>query len=140
MTMTLEQANQIIEASLNEASCRGAAPLAVVVVDAGGHPIALRRQDGASFFRTDIAGAKAWTVVSMATSSRDIADLAEARPQFAGSLFAISGGRIAAAAGGVPILASDGVLLGAIGISGDTSDVDEAIARKGIAASPLETR
>lgn len=137
MTLTLKAAEAIIDGALAEAAKRDLKPLTVVVLDAGGHAVALKRQDGATFLRADVATAKAWTALGLG-SSRAFADMAAERPQFASSLTAITGGRMAPAAGGV-LVTSAGAIVGAVGISGDVSDNDEAAALAGIAAAGLES-
>jgi uncharacterized protein GlcG (DUF336 family) len=110
----------------------------VVVLDAGGHDLALKRQDGAGILRSDIARGKAWGALGMGFSSRELAARAQKVPTFFGALAAVSGGRLVPAAGGVLIYDEARNLLGAIGISGDTSDRDEDCAIRGITAAGLE--
>lgn len=137
MTITLDQADGLVVAALGEARARGAKPLAVIVVDAGGHPAAFRREDGASLFRFDIAKAKAVGALGMGANTRDIAARASSNPVFFTTVAIISGGQLALSPGGVLIRDENGVLLGAIGISGDTGDEDEACAMAAIAAVGL---
>lgn len=135
--LSLEQATTIARATLERARARGSKPLAVAVLDAGGHIKVVQRDDGASILRTDIAVAKAWGAVAMGTSSREVAAMAAERPQFVASLGALTGGRVAPAAGGLPIRDPEGAIVGAAGASGDTSDVDEECVRYGIEAAGL---
>lgn len=114
------------------AQAHGLKPLSVVVLDAGGHVIAAVREDGATMLRFDIARAKAWTALGLGADSRSYQDLAEARPHFAASLNGITGGRMAAAAGGVLIRSGDAII-GAVGASGDTPDNDERACQAGTA-------
>lgn len=129
--MTLDHAEALITASRAEAKAKGMKPLAIVVLDAGGHLVAAAREDGATMLRTDIASAKAWTAIGLGSSSRAFQEMAEARPNFAASLGSISAGRMAPAAGGV-LIKSGAATIGAIGISGDTPDNDELAARAGL--------
>lgn len=136
MTLRRSEAMRIIDGALAHALSAGAAPMAVVVVDAGGHPVAYAREDGASFFRHDIALAKATGAIGMGTDTRSLADKAKANPAFFGSLSQVVGGRIAYSPGGV-VIRRDGSLIGAVGVSGDTGEMDEAAAHAGLAAAGL---
>jgi uncharacterized protein GlcG (DUF336 family) len=138
-TLTLEQASAIVEGALakgRETECK---PLTVAVLDAGGHLKALKREDGSSILRPQIAMGKAWGALGMGMSSRALGALAEARPSFVVGLMAASEGRMVTSAGGVLVCAADGEVLGAVGITGDTSDKDEVCALAGIAAAGLRT-
>lgn len=133
----LAQAETIIRVALEHAAAQNMAPLAVMVLDAGGHPLALARQDGASPFRADIARAKAMGAIGMGVGSRTLATRAGRNPSFFAALGPVLAGQMVPAAGGVLIRNADGALLGAVGVSGDTSDLDEACALAGIAAVGL---
>lgn len=135
--LTLAQAEALAVETLRHARATGAAPLAVAVLDAGGHVVVVKREDGAGILRVEIAAAKAYGALGMGMSSREIAERAERQPTFFTSLAAVAGGRLAPAAGGVLVRDADGTLLGAVGVSGDVSDVDEACALAGIAAAGL---
>ncbi|MET0366093.1 MAG: heme-binding protein [Sphingobium sp.] len=137
MTISLVQARAIIDGALAEARHRKAQPLAVVVLDAGAHPVAFAREDGASLFRFDIARAKATGALGMGADTRVIAARAAQNPVFFQSVVAVTGGQIALSPGGILIRATDGTLVGAVGISGDTGDCDEACAGAGILAADL---
>jgi uncharacterized protein GlcG (DUF336 family) len=135
--LTLAQAEALATGTLRHARATGAAPLAVAVLDPGGHVIVVKREDGAGILRVEIATAKAYGALGMGMSSREIAARAESQPAFFTSLAAVTGGRLAPAAGGVLVRDAGGSLLGAAGVSGDTSDVDEACVLAGIAAAGL---
>ena len=135
--LTLDNANAIIAAALAEGARRGLKPLSVIVLDPGGHPIAFQRQDGASTLRFQIAAGKAGGALALGFSSRKVEEAAAARPSFIGSLGPISPHGVVPAAGGVIIIGGDGQPIGAVGITGDTSDNDEACALAGIAAAGL---
>ena len=137
MSLSLQQAEALADATLARARELGAAPVAVVVPDAGGHPIVVKREDRAGILRVDIATAKAYGSLGMGMSSREVGERAERQPAFFTSLAAVTGGRIAPAAGGVLVHSGDGELLGAVGVSGDVSDVDEACALAAVAATGL---
>ncbi len=128
--MALAEAQRALTATLAAAQ---SAPIAAIVLDAGGHPVAFARQDGVSLFRHDIARAKALGAIGMGADSDDIAKRAQANPAFFTSVVVATGGALALSAGGVLIRDADGVILGAIGVSGDTPDIDAACARAGVA-------
>jgi uncharacterized protein GlcG (DUF336 family) len=128
MTMNLKLANHLVNETLQEADRLQLKPLAVVVLDDGGHQVASARQDGCSKLRVAIAHAKASTVISMGVPSRAVAEIASDRPQFVASLSAIAPEGIIPAAGGIPLTGSNGQIIGAVGVSGDTPDNDEAVA------------
>lgn len=133
----LEQANQVIDAAFAHGRTLGLKPLSVTVLDAGGHLIAFQRQDDASILRPQIAIAKASGALAMGVSSRKIADMAAERPSFVASLGTIAPHGVVPAAGGVIVVGPDGAPIGAVGITGDLSDNDEACALAGIAAAGL---
>ena len=136
-TLKLAEAGAIIDAALAEGRKRRLAPLAVAVLDAGGHLIAFKREDGAGFVRFDIANGKAWGALGMGFGTRELAERAAKFPAFVAALSAASQGRMVPSPGGVLIAAADGEVVGAIGISGDIGDNDEACAMAGIAAVGL---
>lgn len=135
--IALDQARTIVSTSLALGREQGLRPLTVVVLDAGGHPIALEREDGAPFGRPAIAIGKAAGALAMGTSSRVLGDMAAERPQFIAALAAAWDGKMIPAAGGVVVRDGAGRVIGAVGISGDTSDKDEELAIAGISAAGL---
>jgi uncharacterized protein GlcG (DUF336 family) len=132
--LTLDKANKIIENAISKARELGLSPLTVVVLDDAGHLKALQREDGASMIRQQIATAKAWGAVNMGVSSRSLAGVAVQRPDFMNALVNIADGKIMPAPGGVLIRDTDNHLIGAVGISGDSSEQDERCAIAGIEA------
>ncbi|WHS58882.1 heme-binding protein [Pseudomonas sp. G2-4] len=114
-----------------------AAPLTVAVLDSGGHLIALQREDGASLLRPHIAIGKAWGAIALGKGSRLLAQDAQQRPAFIAALNSLGQGSVIPAPGGVLIRDQEGNVLGAIGISGDTSDIDEQVAIKAVEAVQL---
>lgn len=136
--LTLETAVRVIDAALARAAELGCAPLTVVVLDAGGHDIALKRQDGAGILRADIARGKAWGALGMGFPSRELAERAQKVPAFFGALASVSQGRLVPAAGGVLIRDPGREVVGSVGISGDTSDRDEDCAIAGVKATGLQ--
>jgi uncharacterized protein GlcG (DUF336 family) len=137
MSLDLHSAKTIIASALSEAATLGFAPLAVVVVDAGGYVKASERQDGASNGRTDIAYAKAFGAITLGIGSRALMARSEAQPSFIVSVNGLLGGRLIPVPGGVLVRDEAGELIGAVGVSGDASDNDERAAVAGIEASGL---
>lgn len=138
--LTLSQANAIIEGALAEAARLQLKPLTVAVLDAGGHLVALQRQDGASNLRPQIAIAKAAGALALGVSSRQIATMAQERPQFVAALASLGAAAatgVVPAAGGVLIRGAGGRIVGAVGVTGDTSDNDELCALAGVSAAGL---
>jgi uncharacterized protein GlcG (DUF336 family) len=133
----LAQANAVVAAALEEGRKLGLRPLTVAVVDAGGHLQALQRQDGASTLRPQIAIAKANGGLALGISSRKIGEMASDRPSFVASLGLIAAYGMVPAAGGVIVVDKEGITIGAVGVTGDTSDNDELCALAGIAAAGL---
>jgi uncharacterized protein GlcG (DUF336 family) len=138
MSLTLAQASIIVDAALKTGRDKNFQPLSVAVLDAGGHLVAFKREDKSGILRFDIAFGKAWGALGMGFGSRTLFERAEKTPMFFTTLAAASGGRVITNPGGVLIRdASDG-LVGAVGISGDTSDNDEACAIAGVVAAGLK--
>jgi uncharacterized protein GlcG (DUF336 family) len=135
--ISLDQANQIITAAFAKGGELGLKPLSVAVLDAGAHLTAFQRQDGSSNLRLQIATGKAAGALAMGMSSRKIGDVAAERPSFVAALGAIATSGVIPAAGGVIVVGPDGVAIGAVGVTGDTSDNDELCALAGIAAAGL---
>jgi uncharacterized protein GlcG (DUF336 family) len=135
--LTLDAASLMVDSALAEARAKGFSPLCVAVLDAGAHLVALKREDGASLMRSQIAIAKATGALGMGYGSRELAKRANAAPVFYSALFAISGGAMAPSPGGVLIRNAEGEVIGAVGISGDTGDADEASAIAGVLAAGL---
>jgi uncharacterized protein GlcG (DUF336 family) len=136
-TLKLAQAETIIDAALAEGRRKNLALLGVAVLDAGGHLIAFKREDGATFLRFELAYGKAWGALGMGFGTRELAERAGKNPAFVGALSAVSQGRMVPSPGGVLITAADGEVVGAVGISGDTGDNDEVCALAGIKAVGL---
>lgn len=126
--ITLDRAEAIVAAARAHGRQLRLKPLSVAVLDAGGHLLAFQREDGASTLRPQIAIAKAAGALALGISSRRIAEMAEERPSFVASLGPIAPHGIVPAAGGVIVVDGGGLAIGAVGITGDTSDNDEACA------------
>jgi uncharacterized protein GlcG (DUF336 family) len=135
--VTLEQASTIIDTALATAHEKGFAALTVVVLDAGGCPVALKREDGSALLRHRIATAKAWGVLGMGEPGRKLRDRAQNNPAFFNVLVELADGNIIPNPGGVIIRDKAGAIVGSVGISGDTGDNDEICAVAGIKAAGL---
>jgi uncharacterized protein GlcG (DUF336 family) len=136
-TLTLVQANKIVEVALAKAREMKIKPLAVAVLDDSGHVKSLQREDGASMFRCEIAVGKAWASVGMGVASRALHQRAKDNPQFFGALAATAQGKFLPQTGAVVIKDKDGNVLGAAGASGGTGEEDEAVCIAGIEAAGL---
>ena len=138
MSVTLAQASAIVDVALKNARDSNLAPLTVAVLDSGGHLVAFKREDKSGILRFDIAFGKAWGALGMGFGSRTLAGRAAKTPQFFTMLAAASHGRMVTNPGGVLIKDASGNIVGACGISGDTSDKDEMCAVAGIEAAGLK--
>ncbi|WP_414475936.1 GlcG/HbpS family heme-binding protein [Microvirga sp. M2] len=136
--LTLKVAQDIINAALDEADRRGLKPLAVVVLDSRGSTKASATQDGTSLLREKVAHGKAFGALGLGLGSRAIFNRAQEQPYFVSAVNAIAGGSLVPVPGGVLIKDSSGETLGAVGISGDSSDNDEACAVVSINAVSLQ--
>ena len=136
MKLTLENASIIVDKALAKAREAKFRPMCVAVLDGGGHLKAMKREDGASILRPQIAIGKAWGAVGMGESSRALTERLKERPSFLGSLSIMSQGKVVPVAGGVLIMDGEEII-GAVGVSGGTADEDEACAIEGIKAAGL---
>jgi len=132
-SVRLDQAEKIIDGALAHAKSVEARPLTVAVLDAGGHLVALKRQDNSGILRPEIAIGKAYGALGFGLGSRA---LSGKNPTFMAAVSAASGGLMVPVPGGVLIRNSEAII-GAVGISGDTSGVDEAAAVAGIEVAGL---
>ena len=135
--ISLDQANTILAGALKERGALGLKPISIAVLDSGGHLVAFARQDGSSNLRPQIATAKASGALALGVSSRAIGEMAIERPTFVNAAAGLNPAGIVPAAGGVLIRNADGQVIGAVGVTGDTSDNDEKYALAGIAAAGL---
>ncbi len=135
--LALEQAQTIIATALRHGADQKLQPLAVVVLDARGVLKAYAAQDGTSLRRAEIAQGKAHGALSLGIGSRALAKRAAASPHFIAAVTHAVGGSLIPVPGGVLIRTADRDIIGAVGISGDNSDNDEAAAIAGITAAGL---
>ena len=136
-SLALDAAARIVDAAIAARRKENLLPLAVAVLDSGGNLVAFKREDGCGVLRFDIAFGKAWAALGMGIPTRLIRDRMAQRPVFQNALAAASGGRFIPVPAGVLILDGAGNAIGAVGISGDTSDKDEYCAITGIRAAGL---
>ena len=137
--ITLRQATTIVETALQKGRETGCAPLAVAVLDAGGHLKAFAREDGAGILRPQIALGKAWGALGMGVGSRAFAKRLADNPQqhsFFTALNAMSDGRVVPVPGGVLVRDAADAVIGAVGISGDVSDTIGRIVSGNPAGNP----
>jgi len=136
--LTLAQASTMVDKALEHGRGAKFKPLTVAVLDAGGHLMAFKREDGSSILRPQIAQGKAWGTLGMGFGGREFARRAAGGgATFLTSLMVASEGKVIPNAGGVLIRDAEKNILGAVGISGDTSENDEACAVAGIKAAGL---
>jgi uncharacterized protein GlcG (DUF336 family) len=127
MTLTLTHAQSIIQDCLEWRKAQGLKPLTVAILDGARSLIALAREDGTSNLRPEIAQGKARGAVAMGLGSRTLYERAKVEPFFIQAMSALSDGSLVPVAGGV-LIKHDGLIIGAVGITGDNSDNDEACA------------
>lgn len=135
--LPLDQASTIIETAITKGREANLKPLTVVVLDLGGQMIAMKREDGSGIIRQEIALGKAYGALGLGINSRIIFEKMTERPTFLAAIAAASGGRVVPVPSGVLIKNADGKVIGAVGISGDTSDKDEYAAIEGVKAAGL---
>ncbi len=136
--LTLKKAQSIVKTALATAREKNMKPLAIVVMDERGALKALAAEDGSSLKRSEIAIGKAHGSVALGLGSRTINKMALERPHFMAAASHVIGGSMIPVPGGVLIRDMKGNLLGAVGVSGDTSDNDEIAAMAGIEAAGLK--
>jgi len=136
--LTLDVASRIVDKAIEKRRELGFVPLTVAVLDAGGWLKVLKREDNSSLLRPEIALGKAWGVLGMGFGGRELQRRAARAPAFFNALSDMSGGRMVPVPGGVLIRSEKGVILGSVGISGDTSENDEICAVYGIRSAGLK--
>jgi len=137
--ITLDQANRIIEAILKrgvELDCR---PMSAVVVEPGCVVKAFQKEDGSSMIRFEMAYGNAYAALALGRSSTLVRVRQEEKPDFMRFLIAASDDKLFPEGGGMLIRDTDGEVIGAVGVTGDTEDRDEELAAHGIHAAGLKT-
>lgn len=135
--LSLSEAVTIIEHAFECAEKLKLKPIAVAVLNAGGQLKAFAGQDGCSILRPQIAHGKAYGALALGMGSRAMDEMARERPHFMSALNGLAGGALVPVPGGVLIKSAAGAVMGAVGVTGDTSDNDEACAVAGIEAASL---
>lgn len=133
--LTLTAAQTILAAALKAGRDKNLKPLSVVVYDARGALRAAASEDGTSLKRAEIAMGKAYGALCLGVGSRALHKMALDRPYFVAAATHAVGGQLVPVPGGVLVKDAQGLVLGAVGISGDTSDNDEMAAAAGIEAA-----
>ncbi|WP_142848647.1 heme-binding protein [Telmatospirillum sp. J64-1] len=132
MSLTLSSADAIVDKALQTGREKGFQPLTVVVLDAGGQIKVLKREDNASLLRPEIAIGKAWGALGLGFGGRELARRAAKMPAFMNAASDLAGGKMVPVPGGVLIRDKDGMIVGAVGVTGDLSENDELCAVAGI--------
>lgn len=135
--VALTVASRIVDGALAHARDVGMPPMTVSVLDCAGRLVAMKREDGSSLMRPEIAHAKAWGALAMGMGSRGLAERAAGFPAFITSMTTLAAGNLVPVPGGVLLRGGDGELLGAVGVSGANPDQDEACALQGAKAAGL---
>ena len=138
-TVTLDQAERIIDAILARGREFDFRPLAVVVTDTGAHVIAFKKEDGSAMLRFEMGLGKAYAALALGRSSSLVRERAEERPLFVNYLVGASGGQLFAEGGGMLIRNAQCEVIGAVGVTGETEARDEELAAHGIRAIGLKT-
>ena len=133
--LTLDHARAIIATARAKGREMGLKPLSVLVLDAGGHPLAFEREDGSAPGRFAVAEGKAYGAVMLGMGGRAQLARAEQQPFFMAAMNGAFGGRVVPVPGGVLVRDGEGRVIGAVGVTGDTSDNDAAAATAGIEAA-----
>ena len=137
MGVSLRKARTIIRKTLEKGHEMELKPLSVVVLDAGGHVIAFEREDGASPGRFAIAHGKAYGSVMLGMAGTAQMQRAEAQAYFMAAVNGVYGGQVVPVPGGVLLRDRKGEVIGAVGVTGDTSDNDAIAAMTGIESAGL---
>lgn len=137
MEISLAQAREIIRAALETGAAQGMNPLSVAVLDAGGNLQAFERSDGAAPGRFEIAFGKAYGCVMLGMAGTAQMARAEAQAYFIAAAGAAFGGRLIPVPGGILVRDSAGAVIGAVGVTGDSSDNDVIAGKAGIEAVGL---
>src|ERR1043166_3479917 len=136
--LTLDVARKILDSALAKSVEKKLKPLVVTVLDSRGCVKITAAQDGTSLLRSEIAHGKAFGALAMGMGSRALFQRAQEQAYFIGAVNTLAQGRMVPVPGGVLMHDAGGALIGAVGVSGDTSDNDEICAIAGIEAAGLK--
>lgn len=137
MAISLAKARIIIAEALTKGRELGLKPLSVVVLDSGGHVKAFEREDGASPGRFAIAHGKAYGSIMLGLGGTAQMQRAESQAYFMDAINGLFAGRVVPVPGGVLVRNDAGEVIGAVGVTGDSSDNDAIVAVGGIEAAGL---
>ncbi|RUR55032.1 GlcG/HbpS family heme-binding protein [Vreelandella populi] len=137
VVLTRAQAKAILEGATAQAREADLPPLTLVVLDGGGHLVAAEREDGCAPLRFPVAQGKAYAALGIGIASGVVGERNNERSAFLASVAAASQGHFVPVAGGVPILDNDNCVIGAVGVSGASSNEDQQAAIAGIEAAGL---
>lgn len=135
--INLRKARTVIRKALEKGRALELKPLSVVVLDAGGHVIAFEREDGASPGRFGIAHGKAYGAVMLGIPGTAQMARAEAQAYFMAAMNGVYGGKVVPVPGGILLRDKRGAVIGAVGVTGDTSDQDVVAGMAGVEAAGL---
>ena len=142
-SLTLANAQAIVTAALAAPRSSPPRPIAIAVCDAGGHPLALAREAEAPPLLAHIAMAKAFTCVAYGKATADLAIVADDYPTWFNGISRTAqssmGMPLIGSKGGVMIRDASGQVIGAVGVAGETGELDDAIAKRGVAAAGCTT-
>ena len=131
------KARMIIRKTMAKSDEMGFKPLSVVVLDTGGHVKAFERSDGAAPGRFAIAHGKAYGSVMLGMAGTAQMTRAEQQAYFMAAVNGVFGGQVIPVPGGILLRDKRGDVIGAVGVTGDTSDNDVIAAIAGIDAAGL---
>lgn len=137
MSITLEQANKIIDAIIKRGAELNCRPMSAIVVEPGCIPKAFQKEDGASMVRFEMAYGKCWASLALGRDSSLVKVRHEESPSFTGFLIKSSGDKLFPEGGGMLIRNDNGDVIGAVGVTGDTERKDHELALHGIRAAGL---
>ncbi|CRK74588.1 MULTISPECIES: GlcG/HbpS family heme-binding protein [Nereida] len=136
--ISIRKARQIIKGTFAKGREMELKPLSVIVLDAGGHVKAFEREDGAAPGRFAIAQGKAYGAVMLGMAGTAQMARAEQQAYFMAAVNGVYGGQVVPVPGGVLVRDKKGAVIGAVGVTGDTSDNDAEAALAGLALAQLE--
>jgi uncharacterized protein GlcG (DUF336 family) len=133
--LTLRKARVIIRKAIEKGHELGLKPLSVIVLDAGGHPLAFEREDGASPGRFGIAQGKAYGSVMLGMAGTAQKARADQQAYFMAAVNGVYGGKLVPVPGGILLRDKKGSVIGAVGVTGDSSENDVLAGLAGIEAA-----
>ncbi|MEO0370728.1 MAG: heme-binding protein [Pseudomonadota bacterium] len=135
--ISLSRARKIIRKTIEKGRAEGFKPLSVVVLDTGGHVRAFEREDGASPGRFELARGKAYGAIMLGLAGRAQMARADQQAYFMTAMNGLFDGKVVPVPGGILVRDAGGRVVGAVGVTGDTSDNDVIAGVAGIEAANL---